>query len=216
MIIQFQQKSTRFLFLLLIADLLFIAVHALYKMNVFSNPLFSIEKDFGYAEVYQYIKEYWIAALLIIAAFNKRLLILVAWALLFGYFLLDDSLQIHETFGDYLARSLQIQPMFNLRAQDFGELIVSAAAGTVLFSFLGLAYLYSHSSAREVSRQLFLLVICMVFFGILVDMLQIAIPWGRTVWGMVEDGGEMVIMSVIVWYVYHIEMRIEQASTVLS
>ena len=43
------------------------------------------------------------------------------------------------------------------------------------------------------------------FFGVVVDMLHAAMPWGRCVWGLVEDGGEMLMMSIIVWYVFDLE-----------
>ena len=52
-----EKGSNKLLILLLLADLVFIIIHGLYRMNLVSNSLFSIERDFGYAEVYQYIKE---------------------------------------------------------------------------------------------------------------------------------------------------------------
>jgi len=207
--INFEKETSKFLFLLLIADLSFMAVHVLYLFEVVSNWLFSIEKDFGYAEVYQYIKEFWIASLLFWVAIRRNQIIYLAWSLLFMYLLLDDSLQIHEKLGRYLVDYFGLIPMFNLRAQDFGELSVSLFFGFVLFSFIGVSYLFCDHIAKKISKDLFVLVMSVAFFGVFVDMLHIAIPWGKGVFGLIEDGGEMLIMSVIVGYAFNLKTDYE-------
>lgn len=60
------KESTKFLSLLLLADLGLMLLHGLFKMHLLSNPLFSVEMDLGYPEIFQYIKEYWIVILLLI------------------------------------------------------------------------------------------------------------------------------------------------------
>ncbi len=197
-----EKESTKFLFLLVLADLAFMMVHGLYKMHLVSNAMFSIRMDFGYAEVYQYVKEYWIVALLFLAAIKTRRIIYFAWSLLFLYLLLDDSLQIHEKLGAYLVNYFGFQPLFNLRAEDFGELIVSAFFGFLLFTFIGASYLFSDLVAKQISKHLFILAMSVAFFGVIVDMLHTAIPWGKTFIGLIEDGGEMLAMSIIAWYVF--------------
>ena len=197
-------ESTKFLLLLLLADFAFMLVHGFYKMHLVSNILFSIERDFGYAEVYQYIKEYWIVVLLFILAIKRGRIIYFAWTSLFMYFLFDDSLRIHERFGHYLVNHLGFQPMFQLRAQDFGELGVSMFFGFLLFTFIGVSYLFSDNIAKQVSKHLFILVMILAFFGIVVDMIHSVIPWQKSIWGLIEDGGEMLIMSIIVWYVFNL------------
>ena len=42
------------------------------------------------------------------------------------------------------------------------------------------------------------------FFGIFVDMLHVALPDVPGL-AVLEDGGEMVVMSLIVWYVFNLE-----------
>jgi len=196
------KESSKLLNLLLLADLAFICVHCFYLIGIVSSPLFSIEKDMAYAEIYQYIKEYWIVVLLLLLAINKRHIIYLSWSLLFMYLLLDDSLQIHERFGAYLVKHFEFKPMFELRAQDFGELSVTMLFGFLLFTFIGASYLFSDNLEKQISKHLFILVVLLAFFGVLVDMLHIAIPWGKDIWGLIEDGGEMIIMSVIVWYTF--------------
>ena len=196
-----KKESTKVLFLLLLADFAFIVVHGVYKMRLISNRLYSIETDRGYGEIFQYIKEYWIIVLLFIIAIKTKRIIYFAWSSLFMYLLLDDFFRIHELFGVYLAEYFEFQPMFRLRAIDFGELSVSMLFGFLLFIFIGLSYLFSDNVAKQISKHLLILVLSLVFCGVVVDILHVAIPWGKTLLGFIEDGGEMVIMSIIVWYV---------------
>lgn len=200
-----EKTSDKLLLLLLLTDLAFIFIHGVYKMNFLSSPFFSIEKDLGYAEIYQYIKEYWIVLLLFLMALEKRHVIYFSWSILFIYLLFDDAFQIHEIIGYYLIGYLDLQPKFLLRAQDFGELSVSLFFGILLFSFVGVAYFFSSRKAKQISKRLFILVMVLAFFGIIMDMLVIAIPWGKPIMILIEDGGEMLIMSVIVWYLIDLE-----------
>lgn len=199
------KSSNKLLILLLSADFIFIVVHILYMNEFMSNSLYSIDRDLGYAEVYQYIKEFWIVLLLLFVATGRKQVAYLAWATLFMYFLLDDSLRVHERFGGSLAYNFNFQPMLNLRAQDIGELIASLFFGVLLLVFVWVAYLYSDEYAKKHSRHLFVLVMLVAFFGILVDMFHVALPWGKSLLGLIEDGGEMLMMSVIVWYVFKIE-----------
>lgn len=196
------KMSTKLLKLLLLADLAFICIHCFYRFGILSNPLFSIEQDMAYPEIYQYIKEFWIVVLLLILANNRRHIIYLSWSLLFIYLLLDDSLAIHETFGEYLVKYFEFKPMFELRAQDYGELCVSMLFGLLLFTFIGVSYFFSDNLEKKISKHLFILIVLLAFFGVLVDMLHVAIHWRTTLWGLIEDGGEMIIMSVIVWYIF--------------
>lgn len=200
------KETIKFLNLLLIADLAFIGIHCLYLLGIAPGPLYSIETDMGYAEIYQYIKESWIVALFLILAIERRRIIYLSWSLLFMYLLFDDSLQIHERLGEYIAQYFELKPMFGLRAEDFGELGVSMLFGFLLFSFIGASYLVSDNLEKQISKRLFILVILLACFGILVDILHTAIPWDQAyeAFGLLEDGAEMIIVSFIVWFTFNL------------
>jgi hypothetical protein len=194
-----EKASTKVLFLLLLADFAFIILHVFHRINLVSDEIYTMDTDSGYAEMFQYIKEYWIVVILFILAIRRKHIVYFAWSSLFIYFLLDDSLRIHETFGKYMANYFEFQPMFQLRPQDFGELGVSILFGLLLFTFIGVSYLFSDNVAKQISKHLFILVMALVFFGVIVDMLHPIIPWGGTT---IEDGGEMLVMSIIVCYAF--------------
>ena len=205
-------KPPRLLTLLLLADLAFISIHCLVIIGVISGPSYSIEADLGFAEIYQYIKEFWIVVLLLMLAFKKQHIIYLSWSLLFIYLLLDDCFQIHEIGGSLLAAYFDFKPMFRLRPQDFGELIVSSVFGFIFLTFIGASLFMSDNMAKRVSKNLFFLLIMLSFFGVFIDMLHIAIPWATSIWGLIEDGGEMIVISVILWYSFGIETEPTQTS----
>ncbi len=52
-----------------------------------------------------------------------------------------------------------------------------------------------------------LFILLLAFFGVFFDMVHVAIPWGESLWGIIEDGGEMLTMSIIVWYVFNLKIE---------
>jgi hypothetical protein len=46
----------------------------------------------------------------------------------------------------------------------------------------------------------------LAFFGVIIDMVQITVlhPVAYNILGMVDDGGELIVMSLITAYVFHL------------
>ncbi|GAB1541305.1 hypothetical protein NUACC21_39760 [Scytonema sp. NUACC21] len=205
--------SSKLLYLLLAMDFTFIALHIIYTYtDLISNSSFSIEQDRGYAEIFQYFKEYWSVLLLSFLAFRQRSFLYLIWSLLFFYLLLDDSLQIHEKLGVFISRKLNFSSWFNLRAQDFGELTVSILVSLFFLIFIGITYYFSDRFARKTSRYLILALFALALFGIVVDMVHIAVksPSLYTLLGLIEDGGEQVVMSGIVCFIFSLPESLPQ------
>jgi hypothetical protein len=189
------------LLLLLAADALFVALHLAHvTTSVFQDPRFSLEVDRGFAEVYQYLKEYWIALLLILVARRRRAPVLLVWALLFGYLLWDDAFMIHERLGAALARELGLSGALSLGSQDVEEALVALAMGALALAALALTYVRSDGFSRRASRRLLRLLALLALFGVAVDVLHEMLTPGfwHAAAGTIEDGGELVVMSLIV------------------
>jgi hypothetical protein len=196
------------LLLLLAADIFFICLHFLTQTR-YGSPLFSLEVDGSYSELFDYIKEFWIIILFVSMFVRKKITGFLVWSGLFLYLLLDDSLRIHEVVGGYISTELGLHSLLSLRGKDFGELAVSALVGGVFFSLLSVFYIKGTSLFKRASRHLVLFLFCIAFFGVFVDMIHMVIKGDiiTFVLGVVEDGGEMIVMSVIVWYVFLINLR---------
>jgi hypothetical protein len=195
-----------FLMLLVAADLMFILLHVLhtYTRTVAGDPGFSLERDRGYAEVFQYVKLFWIALLLGAAFVKSRRVIYCSWALLFAYLLLDDSFQIHERFGYQAAMFFAYKPLLGLRPQDFGELTITAVVGGTFLLLLATGYLFTDQPQRMFSIALGGLLAVIALFGVGVDMLHSALAWSAidSLLALLEDGGEMLAVSATCWFVF--------------
>ena len=207
-----------FLLLLISADTAFVIVHLVHELSPFlGNSLYSLETDRGYSEIFQYVKTYWIVIMLAALWWRTRECVYVTWMLLYTYLLCDDAFQIHERGGDAIARHWGYESALGLRPQDFGELTVFGVFGLVFLVLIGVMYLRSTRDARNASKDLTLLFGVIVFFGVIIDMLHVVAGggYGKVVFGVVEDGGEMFAMSVVCWYVLNLVERRGNAPTSL-
>lgn len=198
---------------LLIADLLFVLMHVLHKqaLPAFADISFMVTLEGGYGERFQYLKEVSIAVMLGFLASRHRSALFAAWALVFFYLLLDDSLSVHERLGSWLAGVLGFQAALGLRAVDFGELLVSGVVAGGFVLLIATLALRSTARMRRLCVDYLQLLALLVFFGVVVDMLHvIGKDYGLRGLGLLEDGGEMLAMSLITAYTFW-QCRREQA-----
>lgn len=201
------KSAATLLRLLLCADAGFIVLHVIYfQTPLINNSLFSLSRDGGHSEFFQYAKFLWIIILLIGVSLKTKSFEYLAWVLLFGHFLADDSLQLHETFGYAIAENLNVTLPLNLRTQDIGELIVSAIAGVVLFPAVILAYWRGSQIFRKTSKDIAVFLATLIVVGVGVDMVHEGVGaegiLDHLVFRVIEEGGEMVVTSFILWYAF--------------
>jgi len=205
--------SKTIIFSLLAADLLLIASHIIFislAKRVLPNyteiipvSLISVNSDGGIPEMFQYVKEGFILGMFLLLFIKRRKLVYFSWALVFGYLLLDDAMKLHERLGRLLEIVLGLSPILGLRAEDIGELIAIATTGGMLLILVAVGYYFSDAARKKFSKYNFILLCGLLFFGVFIDMLHQAaskIPLVSGGLGILEDGGEMIVMSLIVWY----------------
>lgn len=195
--------TIQLLALTLLTDIAFIVIHLFHSLTSLpADQMFSLEFDRGYPEMFQYIKLFWISLIFVYMGIRKNRAYFV-WACFFGYLLLDDALSYHEYFGAALAEGMSWSSALRLRSVDFGEIVYALLVAAIFFVAIGLAYRKNAIEFRQVSRQLFFLIAALAFFGIAIDMIHIMvsnIPYVYGFVGMVEDGGEMIVVSLILCY----------------
>lgn len=125
----------------------------------------------------------------------------LAWAAGFLVAVADDTLKVHEWAGLRVADATD-REVLGLRPDDLGELAAWAviAGGVLLLVVAG--HLRSSPRARAESWGFVVLVAALAFFGIAVDMLHIVIDPADRLVGAVEDGGELVVSSVLIVYAW--------------
>ena len=203
--------STPILYLCIATDISFIILHGVYKLNdKVSDEFLKISTDRGYAEVFQYIKEYWIICILILLAFKTRSLLYAVWSGLFIYLLLDDSLAIHETWGLAMSEFFSFPPLFGLKTNDLGEIAISLIIGCGFLILIAITYRLGDSFARRTSKFLIFMLFALGFVGIITDSLHVMVKIEllKLFLTIIEDGGEMIVMSIILAFVLLLPERL--------
>ncbi len=205
-----ERSSLIFLLLLLSADFAFIILHLVCKFNIVENweeSVYNIAKDRGCAEFFVYIKYVWIILLLIYIIITTKRINYISWVLVFLYFLLDDSFQIHERTGNYFAMNFNFNVPLNLRLQDMGELSALAFFGIILFIILAITYFWGSRHFKKVSVDLLIFVVLFAIFAVFFDMLYVAINLVGYGLGVLEESGEMMTVSCALWYVFMLALK---------
>lgn len=203
-------RSTRLVAGLLAGDLLLLLAHFLLANGVLlSNHAFFVDVDGGYGEWFQYFKYGGLIVLLAGLAKRPSPPLYLFWAALFGFFLLDDSLRWHEVAGLWLAQTADLPTLLTLRPQDLGELTFAAVGGLGFLTALVFAYQLSDGAARRFSQKLLLALVGLLFFGVGTDVVQVMsqawvapYPFLRELLIVLEEGGEMMTVSAMVWLTY--------------
>ncbi len=199
-------RSALVLAVLLVADLLLIAASVEAQRRGWSDGRYRqwlLRTENGWPEQFAYAKEAASAGLLLLLWRRTSSGVFAAWAAVFACALVDDRLQVHERAGGWLARQLSLpEGVAGLRGQDLGELAVWGLLA--VFPLVAVAVLHRRSPdpVRAASRGMAVVVAGYAFFGVVVDQLHsmtLGGPLDRTL-GILEDGGELVLLSVAVSY----------------
>ena len=180
---------------LLLTDGILISLHnwLWHTGQLVTVPQFNIEMQGGVAEYFNYLK--WLtcslACLWLFA--RRREPVYLAWGALFLYLLVDDAESIRDSAGAWIVSVMGTGP-------EFAEILVSFIAGAVLLAPIAIRYRRNDIEARAFSRLLFPWLIALVIFGVGFDTLHAMVGhWSvvSTFMGVVEDGGEMIVGSIL-------------------
>jgi len=128
---------------------------------------------------------------------------LISWITLFLFLFLDDAFSLHERIGGQIKEGLGLERALGLRSQDYGELLFMGVARVVIFGGIILSYIKGSPKFKKFSADMIVLFIGLVFFGVFFDMVHSLarhVQWLNIILGTIEDGGEMIIVSMMTWY----------------
>ena len=189
------------LVVLLAIDFFFLAFHLLRETNLFSlSETWSISQDSSYSEWFQYFKMGYVAIASFYLYYLFRRWFYCAFGVLFSLLLADDALLIHEEIGQSLSASL------NVSAPVAEVLFIGVACLPpllfILYEFVRFRSIYERKFALEMILALSALALLGVGLDFIGDQFSLESPSTRTVIDGVENFGEMVVLSGIVWLTY--------------
>jgi hypothetical protein len=198
-----------FLLLLVALDVALILAHVFgfYGLNLLDRR-WSVGLDGGYPEFVQYAKFVWVVVLLLVAAVTRGTASLVAWIPLFAYLGLDDMLELHERWGSEMELAGDLAPRLGLEPQAVGELLFAGLVALAAVAVLSVAWVASRREIRSIFLDLVVLTALFAVFVVGVDLLHSAVdsPWPTMILGTLEDGGEMLTLSLLTAYLFHIAL----------
>ena len=210
-------QAARKLFLIFLAfDLLFIGVH-LILVSIHSDESgrltgvlygrLNISSDRAAPEFFNYAK--WLAAAILSFVGYSRSGEKAFWG--FGFasvmFLADDALQLHERIGQVFA-SIGVSRLFILDAATQGELAGLAILGLLVAGAMLFAWRTSNGEFRSTIKVLIISIFGMILCGVVFDVVHGLVEgtfgsgFYATVTGVLEDGGELIFISLYTATVY--------------
>jgi hypothetical protein len=205
-----EHGASLLLLLFLGTDLGVIIFHIIDKTLAPSSSLCAVAGFCAYLTGYNLIKLFWACLLFAYVLKSTRCSGYVAWILVFAYLLVDEASLLHQKIGDYIASSFAAHlPHAPSLQPRYLELAVLVMVGTLLMAIVAWAYFRSPRSFREMSKDMLLFIVAWAFFGVFTDMAAAVMrgPLIEFVSDKVEDFGEMVVLSLIVWYVFLLTIR---------
>ncbi len=183
-----------------------LAADALWGVEMMRSA--NLNGRYSLSSVYNYAK-YMLAAaaLLPVAIFHRR--IGYAWiAALVFVLLIDDVLEVHDKIGVAIGNTLSTGWLADMAPQDRGEPIAYLGLLVVALALLGAAFRDMTGSFRRIWIDYTVAITVLAAFGVGVDMLHgvvVAFGSGAAVdlldiaFVVVEDGGEALTLTVIMW-----------------
>ena len=203
-----EPPTISFLILLVLADLAFCALHLAYSPDgLMDDARFRLDWERGYAETFQYVKEFWIVLLLLYLALREHAFLYLVFAGFFGYLGLDDAGRLHERIGgSVVGASVPDFTLFGrtLAGYDLGQSLYALALGLSFFGLVTLLYRGSRAAVKRTVYALLLLLVALATFGVATDILNAFVSGDALEAFLVfaEEGGEHLVMTTILGYLF--------------
>jgi hypothetical protein len=207
-----KEKGSRaylLLLLLLSGDFIFTAIHIVRHTFLQSSALW-VTRLTASMDGYHILKLFLVIVLFTYLIIITRSSGYIAWLLVFTYLLIDDAFLIHQNIGENLAARFHAHFFHGLYLPSrFFELAVLAIIGLFLGIIVFWTYIRSSVTFRKISKDILLFILALIFFGAIVDLATVLKlePAAKYFLGFVEDSGEMIVFSLILWYIFLVTLR---------
>ena len=194
-------RAIRPLFLIILAvDTAMLAFHVYfsyrYAMHLDVSEMFDLSTEGGYGEYWEYLLTSSATLVMVHLALTSRDRFCMVAAGVLGWLTFDNMLGFHEGGGQLLSAHFGPGGLLGIETQELGEMLVYASVGVALS--LGLIWSLADplTDASVIALTVTGFSASAAVFGVGVDLLNSLATWGHLVIGFVEDGGELVLMSI--------------------
>ncbi len=185
-------------------DCILIVLHVCAAWLDWVNPAWSIEQDRGFGEGFQYMKQMLCIGFLLSLSRRPGLSgVSLTWLVLILWMLLDDAFSWHEAWAAATVQGFGAHPPWWASGPNF-ELLFMLVTGGLALSAIALVTWRAPRGGRELSLGITALFCVFALFAVGVDYVH-ALSTGpvlHAMLGVVEEGGEMFSLSLLVWWLY--------------
>jgi hypothetical protein len=195
------------LLVLLFADVALIVLHAFNgSVGQVRREVFQIDAQYGLASILMFGKLAIAILLLSEIKYIRRDRAFDFWKYLFFYVLLDDIFEISTQAGRWIGTLFSFDEFMGLQPGDYGKFAFAIGGGLIVSAFLG--YLLRRSSRNFVTTSfaIFVMLSAFAFFAVFFDIVHAFFnedPKLEFGFGMLEEGGEMIVVSFLVAYLFY-------------
>ncbi len=202
-------------------DAFFIGLHALLSalkyfqvLEARTFPYLKVSAEGGVPELFNYLKLCFVSLVLIMTFRRSRVPIYLILAGIFAYAFLDDAFTFHERLSVELVEALKLPEMWQQRA--FAQTLYFAIVAILLGPLLVGGWLNASTIDRHLSAIMIAALLALGFFVVVVDAVHSVISKysliADKVGALVEDGGEMLAVTVCCWVALSIHSRVTSGS----
>ncbi|MGW8481808.1 hypothetical protein ACWGJP_01620 [Microbacterium sp. NPDC055903] len=197
------RHSAALLAMLVSIDLVLIACYV--AQSLFGFPggfVFDLGADRGYGEFLQYAKWLWSALLLAALAVSARMPVAWAWMAACLYLLFDDAFLLHERAGWAFRDMVPGGPGW---AVHTGEILFIGLIGVLIVIGVTLTHRRTDAALRGISWVMAALMAGIALFGVVIDAIHHLLfpgPGLRSFFTTIEDGGELLVLSLVVAFLF--------------
>lgn len=174
--------------------------------------LLHIEHHMSLGSFWIYFKFLSCAALLWASANRSGQPLFRSLAVIFFILAIEDALELHERIGPYIIEIFNVQPYFGIAVTNWDDPIAFGGLGLICLALAIHGYRRSSARARQIGWNFLKLIVLLACFGVLADFVS-ALLLGlegsmrrfiHIVMSLVEDGGEMIVVSLITVYAIYV------------
>lgn len=194
-----------FIFILVSIDMFFIIASLINLLTDLDLSYLSVDIDRGSAEYFQYYKFVGIAFLSFFLFLKSKSPIFFFFSILNFYLYYDDSRLLHEFQGGDISRIIYRGDPNNIvfagiTYSSIGELIYMLSIGIIVLLLILFLLKFSSIAERKFIKRIVKLFLIFCLFAIGVDLMRNLFISNVIIYklmAIVEDGGEMISISVI-------------------
>ena len=203
----------RIVLVFLALDLAFLAINVVWRLaevldltTVTRWYLLQIHSDYGLPEITNFAKYLAVAGVLVWGTGRHGLRVWGPMAAGFLFLFLDDSLRLHETASYWVGDRYLIDAAGNRKdAATLGQFPYYVIAALVVFGGAFLTLARTAGREAQLARRMIGLLVILGALATGVDFVnsyileRIAPDWVSSIGSMVENGGELIVISLCVW-----------------